>query len=208
MDHRRSVYRDRPGPAGAIISNVDERARRAFLRSAFGIGVGLVFAPSLAAGQGDSASARPREGALLVKVGDDTLTPLQPDDIPVLKAPLLAWPMDSADRTVRSGSRLNRVLLVKLDPEGLSAQTRKLAADGVVAYTAICTHSGCDVSDWLEAERLLYCACHQTKFDPRDAARVIDGPAPRSLPALPLKIVDGRLVVAGAFTARVGFEEL
>ena len=35
---------------------------------------------------------------------------------------------------------------------------------------------------------------------------VVDGPAPRMLPALPLKIVDGKLVVAKPFTARVGFE--
>jgi hypothetical protein len=27
------------------------------------------------------------------------------------------------------------------------------------------------------------------------------------LPALPLKLVEGRLVVAGAFTSRVGFEQ-
>jgi hypothetical protein len=26
------------------------------------------------------------------------------------------------------------------------------------------------------------------------------------LPALPLKVVDGQLVVAGSFTARIGFE--
>lgn len=179
-----------------------------FLKGAFGTGVGLALAPSLAVAQGDPASGRPREGDLLVRIGDETLKPLVPDDIPTLEAPLMAWSMDAADKTVRSGSRLNRVLLVRLDPEALSPPTRKLAADGVVAYTAICTHSGCDVSDWLDAERLLYCSCHQTKFDPWDGARVIDGPAPRSLPALPLKIVDGQLAVAGAFTARVGFEEL
>jgi Rieske Fe-S protein len=81
-----------------------------------------------------------------------------------------------------------------------------MAADGVVAYTAICTHSGCEVVDWLADERLLYCSCHSSKFDPKDGARVVDGPAPRSLPALPLKVVDGRLVVAKPFTSRVGFE--
>jgi len=43
-------------------------------------------------------------------------------------------------------------------------------------------------------------------FDPKDGARVVDGPAPRGLPALPLKVVEGKLVVAGPFTARVGFE--
>jgi rieske iron-sulfur protein len=76
----------------------------------------------------------------------------------------------------------------------------------VVAYSAICTHTGCDVGSWLADEQVLYCDCHQSKFDAKDAARVVDGPAPRPLPALPLRIEDGRLVVAGGFSARVGFE--
>ena len=105
-----------------------------------------------------------------------------------------------------SGSRLNRILLVRLDPEKLSPETRSRAAEGVVAYTAICTHTGCEVIDWLSDEQLLHCPCHYTKFDPKDGARVVDGPAPRPLPALPLQIVDGRLAVAKPFTTRVGFE--
>ena len=118
----------------------------------------------------------------------------------------MAWSMDPTDRTVRSGSRFNRVMLVRFDPEKPSDETRSLSAGGVVAYTAICTHSGCEVADWLADEQLLYCSCHSSKFDPNDGARVVDGPAPRSLPALPLKTVQGRLTVAGPFTARVGFE--
>ena len=49
-------------------------------------------------------------------------------------------------------------------------------------------------------------SCHDSTFDPKDGARVVDGPAPRVLPALPLAIVDNRLIVAAPFTARVGFE--
>jgi rieske iron-sulfur protein len=115
--------------------------------------------------------------------------------------------MDPVDRTVRSGSRLNQVILVRLDPDTLSAETRARSADGVVAYTSICTHTGCDVDDWQPAERLLACQCHFSAFDPRDGAKVVDGPAPRPLPALPLKIVDGMLVVAQPFTAPIGFEK-
>ena len=114
--------------------------------------------------------------------------------------------MDPGDRTVRSGSRLNRLLLLRFDEARLSADTKLRAAAGVVAYTAICTHTGCDVSDWLPDEGLLYCPCHFSKYNPRDAAAVLDGPAPRPLPALPLEIDDGKLVVAAPFTARVSFE--
>lgn len=119
---------------------------------------------------------------------------------------MIAWAVNAADQTVRSGSRLNRVLLLRFDPEVLDPATRARAADGVVAYSAICTHTGCDVGTLLDDEQVLYCECHESKFDPKDNARVTDGPAPRSLPALPLKVVEGRLLVAGPFTSRVGFE--
>jgi Rieske Fe-S protein len=149
---------------------------------------------------------RPREGDLLVKADDASLTPLAPDDIPADARQVVAWAMDPTDRTVRSGSRLNRLLLVRIALDAASPETRARAADGVVAYTAICTHTGCDVVEWLADDRLLYCPCHFSKFDPRDGARVLDGPAPRPLPALPLTVKEGKLVVAGPFTARVGFE--
>jgi Rieske Fe-S protein len=35
---------------------------------------------------------------------------------------------------------------------------------------------------------------------------VVDGPAPRPLPALPLAVADGKLVVAAPFTTRVSFD--
>ena len=161
----------------------------------------------LALGQTDEASSRPRVGDLVVKAGDVTRTPLTPGDIPAGAAQTMAWAMDPSDRTVRSGSRLNQVILLRLDPDALSADTRARAADGVVAYTSICTHTGCDVDDWQPNERLLGCQCHSSVFDPKDGAKVVDGPAPRALPALPLKIVDGNLAVAQPFTAPVGFEK-
>jgi rieske iron-sulfur protein len=180
--------------------------RRAVLKGALGLGLGLAVMPGPAQGQDDPASMRPKEGDLLIRIGDSTVKPLTPDDISPAAAPTMAWPMDPSSNTVRSGSRFNRVLLVKVDAGTLSTGTRSLAAEGVVAYTSICTHAGCDVADWLAGEQLLYCSCHSSKFDPRDGARVVDGPAPRSLPALPLRMADRNLTVAGPFTARVGFE--
>jgi len=183
------------------------RSRRALLKGAVGIGMGLTLAPGIpvaAMAQGDQASARPREGDVLVNVDDATLKPLTSSDISLGSGPTTAWPMEPNEKMARSGSRLNLVLLVRLDPETLSAGTRALAADGVVAYTAVCTHEGCEIGAWIAAERLLLCECHESKFDPKDGARVIDGPAPRGLPALPLKVVDGVLVVARGFTGRVG----
>jgi Rieske Fe-S protein len=119
---------------------------------------------------------------------------------------MMAWAMDPSDKTVRKGSRLNRVMLLRFEPEKLSATTKSRAADGVVAYTAICTHTGCEVTDWNAADQILFCPCHASKFEPKDGGKVVDGPAPRDLPALPLKVVDGKLTVAKPFTARVAFD--
>ena len=180
-------------------------SRRIVLQGAAGLVLAWL-SPHRAAGQ-EARAARPAAGDLLIKVGDDTLTPLTPDAVATGAKPTMAWAMTAVDRVVKNGSRLNRVLLVRLDPAGLGESTRKRAAEGVVAYSAICTHTGCEVGDYLIDEQQLYCECHQSKFDPRDQARVTDGPAPRGLPALPLTVVDGRLLVAGPFTTRPGFEQ-
>jgi rieske iron-sulfur protein len=176
------------------------------LKAGIALGVGFHLESPVGTLQDPAASVRPREGDLLVRADDATNTPLAPGDIQIAARPMVTWPMDPHDRIVRSGSRFNQLLLLRLEPDKLTGETRSRAADGVVAYTVICTHSGCDVDDWLPDQQLLSCSCHASMFDPRDAARVVDGPAPRGLPALPLKIVDGKLVVAGPFTARVGFE--
>jgi rieske iron-sulfur protein len=179
-------------------------SRRRVLRLGLAAGIGtLVSSGSFAQ---DARSAQPTEGDLLVRIDDPAHRPLTPDDVPLNARQLAAWAMDPMDRTVRSGSRLNALVLVRLDESALAPETRTRAAGGVVAYTAICTHNGCDVDDWIEDRLVLSCSCHGSEFDPRDAAKVVDGPAPRALPALPLKVVDGMLVVAKPFTSRVGFE--
>lgn len=180
--------------------------RRTVLKGGVGFGIALGMGSRVAWGQDDKASMRPQEGDVLVKLDDPSTTPLTPDHIPRGAAPTLAWSMDPIDRVVRNGSRLNRVILVRLDEERLSPETRPRAAGGVVAYTAVCTHTGCEVVDWLADEQCLSCPCHFSKFDPRDGAKVLDGPAPRPLPALPLKVTEVNLVVAKPFLTRVGFE--
>jgi Rieske Fe-S protein len=186
---------------------MSDASRRVVLKAAIGFGLGLSIESRVDTWQDDTATARPQEGDLLVRSGDASKTPLAPRDILAGAAQTMAWAMGPVSRTVRSGSRLNQILLVRLDPEKLAAETRSRAADGVVAYTSICPHTGCDVDEWSAAEQLLSCPCHFSTFDPKDGGRVVDGPAPRMLPALPLKIVDGTLVVAKPFTARVTFEK-
>jgi rieske iron-sulfur protein len=188
------------------VSSFDKRVgRRAVLQAGIALGIGLGRCGKALA-QEDAASQRPKEGDLFVKVGDSTATPLRPADLPLGGKQTMVWPMDPADNTVRNGSRLNRVMLLRMDAERLSSETRSRAADGVVGYTAICTHTGCEVTEWVAEEQLLYCPCHESKFDPKNSAKVVDGPAPHMLAALPLKLEEGRLAVAKPFTAPIAFE--
>ncbi len=184
-----------------------DASRRVVLKAGLVLGLGARFGPREAGAQDDRAAVRPEEGDLLVRPGDSTRTPLTPRDISTGAAPTMVWAMEPGSRTVRSGTRLNQILLLRLDPEKLSAETRTRAADGVVAYTSICTHTGCDVDTWLAPEQMLSCPCHDSMFDPKDGGKVVDGPAPRVLPALPLTIADGKLVVAKPFTSPIGFQK-
>ncbi|MEZ5294372.1 MAG: Rieske (2Fe-2S) protein [Vicinamibacterales bacterium] len=144
-------------------------------------------------------------GDLLVRVGDDNLIPLTPDDIPFDGRALHAWPIGPTADAAKDGTPLNRVVVARLNPATLSEATASRAVDDIVAYSAICTHSGCEVDDSLGDNSTFFCSCHGSTFDPRDSGAAIGGPAPRALPALPLKLESGRLVVAGRFTMPPGF---
>ena len=102
---------------------------------------------------------------------------------------------------MRDGSPLNLVVLVRVGSDGLDEQTRALSADGVVAYSAICTHQGCPVNQWSKEKKAMVCSCHGSTYDPKNSAEVIFGPAPLPLAGLPLKSENGLLIVAGGFTA-------
>jgi rieske iron-sulfur protein len=150
-------------------------------------------------------SMRPQPGDRFVFAqGDRAGAPIAPADVAHGAAPVVAWPVDPATRTVRDGSRLNQVLLVRLDPADLDEATTPRAADGIVAYSATCTHALCPVGGWNAEAQVLHCPCHQSEFDPRREGKVVAGPAPRALPALAVKIEGDALMAAGTFSRRVG----
>jgi Rieske Fe-S protein len=171
-------------------------SRRDILVAASVLGFGAV-----TAAVAEPADERPKEGDYLVAADAAKADGLSPKDV---DGPVIAWPMEPAARIVRSGSRLNKVLLVRLDPATLVGLTRDRAADGVVAYSAICPHAGCEVDGWIGDQKILECPCHNSKYNPREGAAIVEGPTTRSLAALPLKIVDDKLVVAKPFIGRLG----
>jgi rieske iron-sulfur protein len=179
--------------------------RRAVLKGAIALGASLPLLNARAAADDDPKKARPQEGDRFVFFsGERKGEIIKPEDLPLGGPQILAYPIDPATETVRNGSRLNQVLLIRLEPDQLSEDTSANAAEGVVAYSAACTHQACPVSMWKKDEGTLFCACHGTQYDPKDGAKVVDGPAPRRLAMLPLRIEDGMVVAAGPFTGQVG----
>ncbi len=75
----------------------------------------------------------------------------------------------------------------------------------IVAYSKLCTHTGCPVGLYQTDLDLLLCPCHQSTFDVLHGAEPVFGPAARPLPQLPLSVDDeGFLIATGDFSAPVG----
>jgi Rieske Fe-S protein len=183
------------------------QGRRSVLEAAVGVGAGLWCGGLAEAAAEDPKRLRPQAGDRFVFFsGDRKGEIVKLEDLPLGGPQVLAYPMDPATNTVRSGSRLNQVALVRFDPASLSEKTRAKAADGAVAYSAVCTHQGCPVNMWEKEKEALFCSCHGSQFDPRKGGEVVAGPAPRRLAMLPLKAEDGVVVVAGEFEGKVGFK--
>lgn len=155
------------------------------------------------------ASERPQKSDVLVRAeGDKAGEIIKADDLTLGGPPIRAWPKDPKTSVVRNGSRLNEVVLVKLDPSQCDDATRTRAPDGIVCYSVVCTHAGCPITAWVKQEQgdnnVLKCMCHNSEYDPRQNAQVVFGPAPRRLAALPLTVADGAITVAAAFVGKVG----
>jgi cytochrome b6-f complex iron-sulfur subunit len=81
----------------------------------------------------------------------------------------------------------------KFEDSGNPAVLVHLDSGEFVAYSAVCTHQGCDVA---YKDGNLACPCHGSIFDPADGAAVVTGPAQRPLPEIPVKVEGGEVVRA------------
>jgi ubiquinol-cytochrome c reductase iron-sulfur subunit len=98
-------------------------------------------------------------------------------------------------------------LLIRVDEDELRLpdDRRDWTVEGIVAYSKLCTHTGCPVGLYQQEEKLLLCPCHQSTFDVLDGAKPVFGPAARPLPQLPLSVDDeGYLIATGDFDGPVG----
>ena len=114
---------------------------------------------------------------------------------------------EGADREELASS----LILIRLPRHDLHLPPKNAGydADGIVAYSKICTHAGCAISLYRaplfqpnDPRPALVCPCHYSTFDPGDGGSVTFGPAGRKLPMLPI-YADSR----GELRARGNFDE-
>ena len=186
----------------------DREATALSRRSIFKMGLATGIAvPMSALGQAPNR-LRPQPGDQLVfEEGANQDELVRPELLDLEQRPLSALARDPETQVLRDGSRLNRVMITRIDPQKLTARYQGNAAEGVIAYSAVCTHTGCDVINWDAGQLRMACPCHESQFDIYDGANVVGGPAPRPLAMLPLDVVDDVVIVAAGFRGRVGFTQ-
>ncbi|GAA0403693.1 ubiquinol-cytochrome c reductase iron-sulfur subunit [Streptomyces luteireticuli] len=142
-----------------------------------------------------------------VLINQNTLQPLRPEDIEVGSLSF-AMPqgMKEEDDDFQNQIAKAAVMIVRLRPEDIKDKKElDWSADGIVAYSRICTHVGCPITLYEQQTHHVMCPCHQSTFDLSDGARVVFGPAGHALPQLRIGInKDGHLEALGDFAAPVG----
>lgn len=192
-------------------SGADGVSRRKLIAGAAGAaGTGLAAAAALpltaiGPSPGHLGEAPWKAGTPLV---DEEDKPVLADDLEV-GAFLTAFPEGADKRELGSP-----VVVVRIDPATLRlpAARRGWAPEGLMAYSRICTHAGCAVSLFRHPKYepqssgpALACPCHYSTFDVRRGGLVVFGPAGRPLPQLPLRVGEGRrLVAAGPMSDAIG----
>jgi len=155
----------------------------------------------------------PVQGDLLVFAqGARSGQVLTVDDVAPNSAQVFAWPMDPKSKVVKSGDVHNLTLLVRAaNVSWFTIDQKPYTFQNVAAYSAVCPHLCCTVSDWRTGpdagggQGVLLCPCHLSRFDPWAGGQLLGGPSPRPLPILPLMAdAQTRLVVAGGFLTQVG----
>jgi ubiquinol-cytochrome c reductase iron-sulfur subunit len=138
------------------------------------------------------------DGVRLVNEAGD---PIFSDDVPV-DGVITVWPEGDA------GGADSPTLLIRTrsNQEMQPVPGREdWTPENLIAYSKLCTHTGCPVGLYQAEAGLLLCPCHQSTFNVLAGAEPIFGPAARPLPQLPLAIDDdGAIIATGDFSDPVG----
>lgn len=161
--------------------------------------------PARGIGPGAGDELRRTEWGAGVPAVDEEGNPVRADEVPV-NGVVTVWPRGD------EGGAQSQTMLLRVDPAALSDETLALGTgDGLIAYSKICTHAGCPISQFSADQHepatgyLLVCPCHQSRFDVTQQAAPAGGPATRPLAQLPIEVADdGTVLATGDFTEPPG----
>lgn len=179
------------------VTNGNVISRRTLFSALAGVGV--------VAATGGMAQAQDAEGpapgdVLVNSKGGAILTPADID--PTAKTVVIAYAQDAAGN-VKKGNK-NKIALVKIDPASVGGESEGRGVDGLMAYSAICTHAGCEVKSFLPDRGIMRCPCHGSDFDPANNGVVEKGPAKHRLASLVIAVENDQIVIKEGFDAEVG----
>ena len=129
------------------------------------------------------------------------------DDVVVDASPITVQAA-SPNGTPREGDNcaavLYRVAASKV-PSDMASET----VDGIMAYSAVCTHQGCMMTELHKPNELvaafgIICPCHDAIFDPFQGGKNTGGATSRTLPHFPIKSDGGKITVTGVPSGYVG----
>ncbi|SVD52264.1 uncharacterized protein METZ01_LOCUS405118, partial [marine metagenome] len=161
------------------ILSTNKTIRRNFLKGVAGAGF-IASAPefAFAAKEKPPEKKRPQEGDFLAfQKGEKKGEIIREEHIPMGGPVVMAFPMDPETGTIRKKSRLNQVLILRVEPSSLSEETQVNAVNGIVAYSSVCSHQGCVINTWNEEKQRILCMCHGSGFDARNEGKALNGPA-------------------------------
>jgi rieske iron-sulfur protein len=143
------------------MSSSSDQTRRTVILAALATAAGAAASPSARADDDQAGDDQPGSGerpqkadVLVFAEGERAGEVVKPGDLKLDGPPVRAWPKDPKTSVVRKGSRLNEVLIIRLDPGELDDETRARFADGIVAYSDTCTHAGCPITAWVKGRRV------------------------------------------------------
>jgi ubiquinol-cytochrome c reductase iron-sulfur subunit len=202
--HAVSHEPDRVAVAESLSRGMEPMARRPFIYKTMGAVGGLFGLATLF----PLASLGPRPGNFLkhtkwgpgVRAVTQDGTPIRPSDLAV-NGIMTIFPEFHID------DALSPSLLINIGDNQLHvpASNDGWTIGPVVAFSKICTHAGCPASLYNVESHQLVCPCHQSTFDVLEGCKPVFGPAPRSLPQLPITTnADGFVVSQSDYTEPVG----
>jgi Rieske Fe-S protein len=133
------------------------------------------------------------------------------DDV-VLDANPLSVVAKDPNGAVREGDNFT-ALLYRVAKDKVPADMAADTVGGLMAYSAMCTHQGCVMTDLhkpIDAVDHAFgfiCPCHDAIFDPLQEGKNTGGATSATLAYFPIKSDGGKIVISGLPSAHVGIKK-